>query len=106
MPGRSSGNWGLRPACCFKWRARYQAVQKGGHEVHLEPNDLERPKPRIPRFRSAGAGGGAGGARYPKKSGQHFLPEKRMRYQFMAAHEGQYAVKRMCRALQVSRSGY
>jgi len=29
-----------------------------------------------------------------------------MRYEFMAAHEGQYAVKRMCRALNVSRSGY
>lgn len=29
-----------------------------------------------------------------------------MRYEFMAAHEGRYAVKRMCRALQVSRSGY
>lgn len=29
-----------------------------------------------------------------------------MRYEFMAAHEGQYAVKHMCGALQVSRSGY
>jgi len=29
-----------------------------------------------------------------------------MRYEFMAAHDGQYAVKRMCRALNVSRSGY
>lgn len=29
-----------------------------------------------------------------------------MKYAFMAAQEGQYAVKRMCRALNVSRSGY
>jgi transposase InsO family protein len=29
-----------------------------------------------------------------------------MRYEFIQAQEGQYAVKRMCRALRVSRSGY
>ncbi|GAP13233.1 hypothetical protein LARV_00984 [Longilinea arvoryzae] len=29
-----------------------------------------------------------------------------MKYMFMAAHEGEYAVKRMCKVLRVQRSGY
>lgn len=29
-----------------------------------------------------------------------------MRYEFIAAHEGQFGVKRMCQALEVGRSGY
>jgi len=29
-----------------------------------------------------------------------------MKYAFMAAHEGEYAVKRMCKVLGVQRSGY
>jgi transposase InsO family protein len=29
-----------------------------------------------------------------------------MRYEFIAAHEGEYGVKRMCQALEVMRSGY
>jgi hypothetical protein len=29
-----------------------------------------------------------------------------MRYEFMAAHEAEYGVQRMCQALGVGRSGY
>jgi hypothetical protein len=29
-----------------------------------------------------------------------------MRYEFIAANEGEYGVKRMCQALEVTRSGY
>jgi len=29
-----------------------------------------------------------------------------MRYEFIAAHAGEYGVKRMCQALEVTRSGY
>jgi acyl-CoA-binding protein len=29
-----------------------------------------------------------------------------MKYVFIAAHEGEYAVKRMCKVLEVQRSGY
>jgi len=33
-----------------KWRARYQAVEKGLQEVHLEPSDLEAAKAEIKRL--------------------------------------------------------
>jgi transposase InsO family protein len=41
-----------------------------------------------------------------KKSTQHFLQGKSMIYMFMAAHEGEFKIERMCRVLGVGRSGY
>jgi transposase-like protein len=36
-----------------KWRARFQAVQPGRQEVHLEPSDLESAKAEIRRLQRA-----------------------------------------------------
>ena len=41
---------GITPGLLTKWRARYQAVQKGGQEVRLGPSDLEEAKAEIRRL--------------------------------------------------------
>ena len=41
-----------------------------------------------------------------KKSNQYFLPEKRMRYQYIREHRMEHSVERMCELLDVMRSGY
>ncbi len=46
-----------------------------------------------------------GRARDINKSSQHLLTEKRMKYTFIAAHEGQFQTRRMCRVVGVGRSG-
>ena len=51
--GQIERELGITPGMLLKWRARYQAVQKGGHEVHLEPNDLETAKAEILRLQRA-----------------------------------------------------
>ena len=38
---------GITPGLLVKWRARYQAAEKSGHEVQLEPSDLEAAKAEI-----------------------------------------------------------
>jgi transposase len=55
--GRSAGeierDLGITPGLLVKWRARYQAVEKGTQEVHLEPSDLEAAKAEIRRLQRA-----------------------------------------------------
>jgi len=41
-----------------------------------------------------------------KKTINIFLPEKRMRYQYIREHRMEHSVKRMCELLDVTRSGY
>src|SRR3972149_7761855 len=55
---------------------------------------------------AARAVSGRGGAGDPKKSAEHLLTKKRMKNAFMAAYEQEFSLKRMCRVLRVSRSGY
>jgi transposase len=51
--GQIERELGITPGMLLKWRARYQAVQKSGHEVHLEPSDLEAAKAEIRRLQQA-----------------------------------------------------
>lgn len=44
---------GITPGLLLKWRTRYQAVKKSGHEVRLEPSDLEAAKAEIRRLQRA-----------------------------------------------------
>ena len=48
----------------------------------------------------------ATGARYPQKSHRHLFASSAMKFQFMAEHQRDYPVTTMCRALEVSVSGY
>lgn len=41
---------GITPGLLVKWRARYQAVEKAGQGVHLQPSDLESAKAEIRRL--------------------------------------------------------
>lgn len=41
---------GITPGLLVKWRARYQAVEKGRQEVHLEASDVEAAKAEIKRL--------------------------------------------------------
>jgi transposase len=51
--GQIERELGITPGMLLKWRARYQAVQKSGHEVRLEPSDLEAAKAEIRRLQRA-----------------------------------------------------
>jgi len=51
--GQIERELGITPGMLLKWRARYQAVQKSGHEVSLEPSDLEAAKAEIRRLQRA-----------------------------------------------------
>ena len=55
--GKSAGeierDLGITPGLLVKWRARYQAVEKGRQEIHLEPSDLEAAKAEIRRLQRA-----------------------------------------------------
>ena len=44
---------GITPGMLLKWRARYQAVQKSGHELRLEPSDLDAARAEIRRLQRA-----------------------------------------------------
>ena len=48
--GQIERELGITPGMLVKWRARYQAVEKGLQEVHLEPSDLEAAKVEIKRL--------------------------------------------------------
>ena len=48
--GQIERELGITPGMLVKWRARYQAVEKGIQEVHLEPSDLEAAKAEIKRL--------------------------------------------------------
>jgi transposase len=49
--GKSAGQLerelGITPGLLWKWRMRYQAVQKAGQAVSLGPSDLETAKAEI-----------------------------------------------------------
>ena len=47
--GQIERELGITPGLLVKWRARYQAVQKG-IQVQLEPSDLEAAKAEIRRL--------------------------------------------------------
>lgn len=51
--GQLERELGITPGLLTKWQARYQAVQKSGHEDHLEPSDLEAAKAEIRRLQRA-----------------------------------------------------
>jgi len=51
--GQIERELGITPGMLLKWRARYQAAQKSGHEVSLEPSDLEAAKAEIRRLQRA-----------------------------------------------------
>jgi transposase len=51
--GQIERELGITPGMLLKWRARYQAMQRKGHEVHLEPSDLEAAKAEIRRLQRA-----------------------------------------------------
>jgi transposase len=48
--GQVERELGITPGLLVKWRARYQAVEKGMQEVHLMPSDLEAAKAEIKRL--------------------------------------------------------
>jgi len=48
--GQIERELGITPGLLLKWRARYQAVQQGNGNVHLEPSDLEAAKAEIRRL--------------------------------------------------------
>lgn len=48
--GQIERELGITPGMLVKWRARYQAVEKGLQEVHLEPSDLEAAQAEIKRL--------------------------------------------------------
>ncbi len=41
---------GITPSLLSRWRARYQAVEKGSGELHLEASDLEAAQAEIRRL--------------------------------------------------------
>ena len=45
--GKIERELGITLGLLLKWRARYQALHKNGHEVSLEPNDLEAARAEI-----------------------------------------------------------
>ena len=51
--GQIERELGITPGMLLKWRARYQAVQQSGHEVRLEPSDVEAAKAEIRRLQRA-----------------------------------------------------
>jgi len=48
--GQLERELGITPGLLLKWRARYQTVEKGNGEVHLEPSDLGAAKAEIRRL--------------------------------------------------------
>ena len=75
---------GITPGLLLKWQDRYQVIAQGPNETSLQPSDLEAAQRKVEAL-GTGTAGGSRGARDPKKSSQHFLPEKRMKYTFIAA---------------------
>lgn len=51
--GEIERDLGITPGLLVKWRARYQATEKGQQGTHLEPSDLEAAKAEIRRLQRA-----------------------------------------------------
>ena len=51
--GQIERELGITSGMLLKWRARYQAVQKSGRELHLEPSDVEAAQAEIRRLQRA-----------------------------------------------------
>lgn len=49
---------------------------------------------------------GAIGARYLKKGGKHLFQERSVRFDFIKTHKTIFPIEKMCKVLQVSKSGY
>lgn len=48
--GEIERDLGITPGLLIKWRARYQAIEKGIQETQLVPSDLEAAKAEIRRL--------------------------------------------------------
>src|SRR5436190_23218344 len=48
--GEIERDLGITPGLLIKWRARYQAIEKGIQETQLVPSDLETAKAEIRRL--------------------------------------------------------
>ena len=79
---------GITPGLLRKWLAKYQAVQKKVLEVRStwQPSDLEAANREILRLEVPGWRESWGKRRGTQKERIVFLPDKRMRYEFIAAH--------------------
>jgi transposase len=49
--GEIEGDLGITPGLLIKWKARYQAIEKGDQQTCLVPSDLESAKTEIRRLR-------------------------------------------------------
>ena len=89
-------------------REMEDALPAGGEGRRRQPRSFpaiwKRPKPKTGACSASWQRGG--GARNPKKSPAHLLTKKQMKYAFIAAHEKEFSIERMCRVLGVRRSGY
>ena len=92
---------GIGKGNLWRWKRKFAADGKNAFPGHgrLTPEQerlrqLERERDRAP------------GARHPKKSSGHLLAPKQMRFQFIDDHRDEFPVRRMCKVLEVSPSGY
>jgi hypothetical protein len=46
------------------------------------------------------------GTRHIKKGGKYLLQERQVRYKFISEHKNEFPVGKMCKVLQVNKSGY
>lgn len=98
----------------MKWRNRYQILEKEGEPAQLVPSDLEAAQVEIRLLQRelANAEDEREILHLPwrsvpgEKSTPYFLSKKRLKYTFIAAHEKEFSVQRMCHALGVQKSGY
>ena len=102
----------ITPQILTKWRREHLSTPKantsgrvGVSQERLEILRLKKELKQAELDRIAEA------TRYIKKGGQHLLQERRDIFQFMKAHHAVFPVEtgppvRMCKVLNVSRSGY
>lgn len=93
----------ITPGMLSQSRRRYQGLTTERKE-HLDLVELEAVQREIrclePGLREATEERDA-----LKKSAEHLLPKRHMKYAFVMANEGEFPVMYMCRALGVGRSG-
>ena len=101
--GQIERELGITPGLLGKWRARYQIIEDGTQAAKIVPSDMDGAKARIRRpQRELSA---VEEEREILKKFSTFSP-KRMKYAFIGSHECYFSVKRMCKVLKVTRSGY
>ncbi len=95
---------GVTKGLLLKWRDRYQIRREQG-EVSLAPTDLAAAQREVRRLQCELAI--AEQERdILKKSSEHLQSPRALKYAFIAAHTGEYPVRRMCKVLGVSPSGH